>query len=655
MNYEYFYKNNLQYLEKLNSNTKELVEIENIDNFELVVDENGSLENVLLDGEKLYPTMPEELSLLQVDTFLSNPRVSSEIPFMHYSHENGGIHDKYALELILNSPLKNEKGEFYFTKYNVRQKQIPFMVMSGFGCGFQVGQLLNLVDIHNLVIIDSDYKFFKLSLNLFDWIPIFEYFSKEGRQLRIIVNDDCIELGRHILVSIAQINPSYSGLFYIFEHLQNEFFSKAIEHAIEKINLVTKGWGFYDDEIISYRNTFLNVISKHKVLTTNSYEDIETEEIPLFIVGSGPSLDDDINFIKNNKSKAIIFSSGSAINALYKHDIVPDFHFEIERTDVTYRTLVESDLDLDYLKKINFIGLNVLEPRVFSLFKDSFIYFRVNDAGQSVLFNHIPQIMISNPSVTNAVMSLSLLFKFKNIYLFGIDNGFIDPKKHHSKDSIYYEDGSEFYEEEMGESRFKMIKGNFDEDVYTTSIYFWVLEMLESAITAKHDSTTIFNCSNGAYIKGTIPLKSENIILESSYSDDSKVNAVSKHFSVLMSDEVINFELAKQMPSILIDDIKALVDVIDKHMKNINQNNIVLFLQMFHDYIKSSKQFTRSMISGSIKIYSAFIYTHLMSSNNKDKNDFFIAESLKTIKRFLMFVRSDISKLEQLIANAMKE
>ena len=95
-------------------------------------------------------------------------------------------------------------------------------------------------------------------------------------------------------------------------------------------------------------------------------------DVPVFIIGNGPSLDTAIEKIKKCESDAIIMSCGTAITALHKHGIVPDFHFEVERTKSCGDRILQMN-DQDYLKKIIFLSVNVMHPSVFSYFKQSYM------------------------------------------------------------------------------------------------------------------------------------------------------------------------------------------------------------------------------------------------------------------------------------------
>ena len=69
-----------------------------------------------------------------------------------------------------------------------------------------------------------------------------------------------------------------------------------------------------------------NFVLRHQTL------DKKYAKLPVFVIGSGPSLDNDIPFIRKNQDKAIVVACGTAIDTLYHAGIKPDFYACTERT-----------------------------------------------------------------------------------------------------------------------------------------------------------------------------------------------------------------------------------------------------------------------------------------------------------------------------------
>ena len=64
-------------------------------------------------------------------------------------------------------------------------------------------------------------------------------------------------------------------------------------------------------------------------------------DVVAFVIGSGPSLDELLPIIEAHKDRAVIISCGTALTVLARKGIKPDFHVEIERTDLTYEFMAD--------------------------------------------------------------------------------------------------------------------------------------------------------------------------------------------------------------------------------------------------------------------------------------------------------------------------
>ena len=87
-------------------------------------------------------------------------------------------------------------------------------------------------------------------------------------------------------------------------------------------------------------------------------------DVPVFIVGNGPSLDYLIEVLREEKERVVIVSCGTALQALYQNGITPDYHAEIETNRSTFDWLTRIN-DKSYLKKIK--GRETLKWKLYVL------------------------------------------------------------------------------------------------------------------------------------------------------------------------------------------------------------------------------------------------------------------------------------------------
>jgi len=537
----------------------------------------------------------------------------------------------------------NDKKRIY-SGLNMYENQIPFMLISGRGAGFHVEQLIKKFEIFNLIIYDENLTFVKLSMHLIDWEPILVYFSQKCRTISFTYNSNPETLAQLILYTVKNINPMLATNIYFFNHLMNDFMKRVIEEVLKDGFLLVLGLGFYDDEIISLENTIININNNYPIFSLDNNN--KMCDIPLFIVGSGPSIDNDIEFIKKNQDKAIICSAGTGISVLYSNGIKPDFHFEGERAPTKLNGietgLVEKNLSLynkdGYFDDIIFAGLNVLHTRVFELFKNKFLFFRASDCGSSVVSDKFTKVKITNPSVLNAIVSLSVILKFKSIYLFGADSGFRDNTKHHSKDSLYYTE----HFNEIRPQKFKTIEGNFGGQISADVVLSWIRENIEAVLRIKNPETTVYNCSDGAKIKYTKPLRSSEIKLTKTYTKKQKQEPFLSKVKTYNKNDIFIHETIENTILNVIRDIEVLEQICNKYVKSITVRELYVIIQVIFDYIKQKPQATKSLLGGTIKTLSIYTYMHTMASMDNEKNNEFVKKYLQILLDFLKHAKEDL-------------
>ena len=91
-----------------------------------------------------------------------------------------------------------------------------------------------------------------------------------------------------------------------------------------------------------------------------------------------------------------------------------------------------------------------------------------------------------------------------------MDLGFVDPTMHHALNSVYEKDGK--YPIPYVEGT-QSVRGNFGGMVQSTHVLQWARDTIEVSFTQSSLGYTYYNCSDGAYIKGAVPLLPEFVDL----------------------------------------------------------------------------------------------------------------------------------------------
>lgn len=633
MNYEEIYTRNLSLIKEYSDNLFDKVVNQDISDLELVINNDKSY-NIMDGGSMIYPKDTKEAINSQVTCFLDNPGV-----FYHKvirKNENGNVSkftNKIVNRILEVSPVINEKQneeENYYTP----KKIIPYLIVFGVGTGEYLNQILSKKEVLNLIIVDKDYSFFKLSMHLIDWSNIFDKFIQRPNSFIFLTGEKAETLAYTIINHIYAHNSIYTFYIQYLTHLSTPFFKDIVNIISNNMFHAINGWGFFEDEKISLQHTLTNLKN-----TTRIYNQKKSMNTQVLIIGSGPSLDSDIENIKEIQDKVFIISCGTALRTLWKYDIYPDLHIEIERNLPTFNAL--QYIDKNYLNKITLVGLNVLHPNVKKLFKEFYLIARDNDAGASLLKKTI-YLDFTNPTVVNAGVNLAFSLDFKEIYLLGVDNGFKNPTIHHSKNNIHSDEQVVDFKYKIKEIDYVQdkIKGNFEDEVFTNSTFLWSKQRIENCISSFKkigSKSIVYNCSDGAFIKNTITKKFD----QKDFLYKKDISKLTKNFQLInhkkyLIDVISELENSK----IVFEDVITKINNCLENQKINNSEDIYILLDETYQIInriKERNQITFSFLSGSIKIIYSYIYSHSLSTKNEEEKIFFIKEAILRISEFLNY------------------
>ena len=349
--------------------------------------------------------------------------------------------------------------------------------------GKHIDLLVENYEFQSLLIYEPSVEFFGISLYFMDLEKIYK---KLGERF-------FIQIGGNLSEEVIQKFLNERIVTSSLVQLELTTYSHPIiENAKKKFNELKeakiRGWGTYEDEMKGIKNHKQN-INKYPIL-----KDIIEINIPFCVVANGKSLEKNIEFIKKNKDSMIIVSVGTAIKPLMNAGIESDIHIEQERIDLLIEVLK------DILPKYNgiFVGANVVNPKVFKMAKNPYMYIREGFTFERFYPNPL---IFSSPLVGNAGVSFAANFT-KEIYLCGMDLGFRLGERKHSKNSFYDKVN------DIQKSGIK-IEGNFSDDIYTDSLFLSSKLAIEHLIKAKN--LKVYNLSDGAYIKDSIPLKDKTL------------------------------------------------------------------------------------------------------------------------------------------------
>ncbi len=522
------------------------------------------------NSNPVYPNSIQKDSQLIATNPINNPLWKKQF----YFHPNKWNEKEFfATGKIINKIISDKKEYFFDNDF------LPTTILFGLISGKHLDLLFKNYSFQSLFIYEPNPEFFAISCYFVDWEKVYK---KYNERLFLWVGGEMDYFAIEKFFYERIVTSSFLNIYYkAYEH-------PLIDDAIKKFHTIQstklRGWGTFEDEFKGIKNHIRN-ITKYPLL-----QNFIKTNAPICIVANGKSLEKNIPFIKKNRNSMIIVSVGTALRPLMKAGIESDFHFEQERIDVLIEALK------DTLPNYNgyFVGASVVNPKIFEMAKNPLMYIRE----AFTLENKYKPLLGSSPIVGNAGFAFGAAFG-KEIYLCGMDLGYrLNDKKHAS--------GS-FYDtrEDMAKEGIK-VKGNFSNDIYSDSLLLSSKDKIEKMI--EFFNLKVYNLSDGAYIKGSVPLKDKTL---------PKINKEQIKKEILS-----NFKPVKKIDNTIDTDslIKALKKAFLLPAKN--QKELTGKIDFIEDLLKEYSKVNKSaftLLKGSIFHIALNHYAEFFKGNDTSK------------------------------------
>lgn len=481
----------------------------------LGIDPHGKWNVQGRDGKWLYRGGAEQYSQNRVEHFRKEPK-----RFQAYvGSENL---EKYAQRFVDAAKERIEEVKTLKVIKDYYMQNSYTLAIFGAGLGFHIEELVNDTQCQHLLIVEDSPDYFYYSCYFIDWEKIYE--DVEGRNGHVDLifehNEDSIfgQLRSKIWkASITELD----GMVSYFDQPKESYGRVWARINAEYTNMFA-GVGFFEDEFNHLKNTYNNLTKPDSMTLLRSKTKIDT---PLFVVGSGPSLDESMETVRRYQGQAVILACGTAIESLMRAGITPDYILLLER-EVELLEVYDTMAKKVDTHKVPLIASSTCMPGLEKYFSERISFFRPGLNPVSVFGRSYDEIMFHcDPTVTNTGVGFGIHLGFTNIYLFGVDFGSFDRDVHHAKNTVYErEDGMDY-----GMTFDHPCPGNFGGVVYTSMVLRWArfaMERVNPRRTSKH----YYNCSNGAYIEGFVPKHYTTLELDESGDKQSALDHIKDHY-----------------------------------------------------------------------------------------------------------------------------
>lgn len=430
-------------------------------------------------------------------------------------------------------PLYNYSNK-YSQDLSKQYKKIEKFIFIGTGLGFHIPKLIEKINAKAYLIIEPNLELFRLSLFVTDYSTI--------------VDDP-----EDIFFSIAESNSEFDTTF-------NNFYKKykLLNHWF-KFHCLMEGYHHYFDMIanildrqdpLKFPYSILLQSAQRNIRRMNenyhfiSYDKNILKRYPVCLVAPGPSLEaGGIDWLKKHHEKFIIIALAASLKKLEKYNIKPDII-----TSVDPHKIIENQFQLNdetIYKDSIFLCSSNTHPDILEKFEkeQTFLYPGIFNIGTP---NQHP---LGGTSVGEVSYGLSLLLGAQELYLFGTDVAF-DPKSgaSHSKEHIHYTerelkktDIKEF--QSITTNDIIEVEGNFEDKVYTSRIFYSMINYYNQYTQMLKKEQKIFNTTNGAKLNDIDPIKYEDInIPDAAINKEELHNSLIKQFDQTSKDDFTAFE-----------------------------------------------------------------------------------------------------------------
>lgn len=311
------------------------------------------------------------------------------------------------------------EAEIWLTQYDEDIGIQEHICLYGIGLGYYLEAIVNRYPDKKIFIHEPIADIFLALMETKDISKLLNH----SNIITIGIGNDELTNERFVRSIISQIKdsfsilvaPSYDKLYQRNFQVFKETLLKRIQSHRSDIATLQK-FGLEWTE-----NILLNV--PHLIKGTSIYH-LENmfENIPAIVVGSGPSLQEDLQYLNKLKEFALVIAAGSSIQALLNAGIHPHLVVSIDGGEGNYNVFKNIDIDSIPLATGSFIKHNILDKVKDPLFhvplsSDSITKYIFN------LMDDYPKIF-STASVTGTAVQLAKLFGCNKIIFMGQDLSF---------------------------------------------------------------------------------------------------------------------------------------------------------------------------------------------------------------------------------------
>lgn len=524
------YNNNLSFLKQKHLNIYNKIELYNNAIESNIIKENFNLEydNNYFDlintttKQPYYGSDSIKISNKMVKDQLTPSFKENSFKTFYEIYPNEEIQKKTINSNVLTNYINEISPFVYFVNSKVPKIQefnnlLKYIIL-GTGLGFHIPKIHEKIKSHCYLIVEPSLEVFRLSLFTTDYTKI----ATESKVIFSVAEDESeFKKTFELFIGEAFVYNHYLKLFKLSD--ETNFYTERIQRFLVSQEHLTYS---FDRIFLSLYRTHKCIKNKYKILHLQKMNLIEYSKKPMIVLGAGPSLQKNIDFLKENQDKFIIIAIYATLPILEQHNIKPDIITQYDsQKDIVLSTL-NNIQNIDFFKDAIFLFASHLDNKLYKTFGNFNMY----------IFQALYELkkgfgVLTSPSIGEMTYALSLFLSSKDIYLLGLDLAMdkVTRKTHvdgHAGSNAYQNlkdfDESKLQDFDLKNNTIK-IKGNFDKEVYSTAVFKMSVDIFNFFTkNYKNSAHLVYNLSDGAYFEDSIPLKIKNIKLDDFTSMNKK-------------------------------------------------------------------------------------------------------------------------------------
>ncbi|QOY54560.1 motility associated factor glycosyltransferase family protein [Candidatus Sulfurimonas marisnigri] len=517
---------------------------------------------------------------------------------------------------IMNYYLENQTN-------NPEMKKIVKFIFLGVGLGLHLSTIDAKIQASNYLIIEDDIEIFKLSLFTCKYYEL----AKNA------------ELTFSVLEDINAFTNTFTNFLrnaYIFNYKIKYFHLKT--HSNVKLKhilsiLSSQGFSFFPYQLQLDNSISALPYIKKKYRFLNVYKPFSIPVLqakPILMLAAGPSLSNNIKWLKLNHNKFIIIAVSATLQFLHKYNIVPDIVTHVDGSDSVIELFEGFDAK-EFLKDSLLLFSTQTKHNIVSKFdKNNIFMFETSASYFSIKFNY------SSSCVGSFTYLFSLNLNAKSTYILGLDlsidqdTGDDHLSDHVDHQSIDIQDKTKLETNVNVSSTLIPIEGNFQETIYTTPIFQTSISTISSFASKIANNNNIYNISHGAKIQNANPMNISDIAIDE-ISDINKQEvrrSIKECFSKQSLDKLSDNDLKKIKDRH--DFITRIKVYLDEYANNISYSNYDIYQKNFLELSNKILSSNNEDISDLNKIYHSYFKYALAVIE-----DFFNTKNIKNTKRHI--------------------